>query len=141
MGSGRASPEEGAGGHGGRIPGPVQSSVILYNRLANSILSKLFRSTLQDPLNLVSLLSPCPFPLPEMHLSSHSLSTLPFHTCLPLSPLAKPSIVIPVLYDVPYFQPPMSLFSLEEGPILELIMVTRLHVLGTSQIKCTYFLF
>jgi len=35
----------------------------------------------------------------------------------------------------------MSLFSLEEGPILELIMVTGLHVLDTLQIKCTYFLF
>jgi len=35
----------------------------------------------------------------------------------------------------------MSLFSLEDGPILELIMVTGLHVLDTLQIKCTYFLF
>lgn len=50
-------------------------------------------------------------------------------------------MVIPVLYDVPYFQAPMLLSSLEEGPILELIMVTGLHVLNTFQIKCTYFLF
>ena len=66
---------------------------------------------------------------------------IPCLSCLPLSPPAKPSIVIPVLYDVPHFQAPMSLSSLEEGPILELIMVTGLHVLDTLQIKCTYFLF
>lgn len=66
---------------------------------------------------------------------------MPYLSWLPLSSPGKPSIVIPVLHGFPYLQTPMSLFSLEEGPILGLIIVTGLHVLNTLQIKCTNFLF
>lgn len=45
---------------------------------------------------------------------------LPMH----LSYSRQPSIVISVLNDHPHLQTPMSLFSLEEEPILGLIIVT-----------------
>lgn len=45
LGTRDGSPGGGIECGGGRVPGPAQSSVMLYNMLAKSILSKLFRST------------------------------------------------------------------------------------------------
>lgn len=111
----------GTEGGGACVPGSAQSSVMLYNMLAKSILSKLFRSTFQD-------LSPHAF-------FSYQKCTAPVMPPLPIHviPVLDSSVFLQATFYSnscpqwsPHFQTPMSLFSLEEEPILGLIIVTGL---------------